>query len=64
MALEDIRRNAKKDIEMSIKEYLKGKKDESCYSYVFTKIDLAAKVSLITAGETKEYLVQIIRNGK
>lgn len=59
MAFEDIRRNAKRDIEQSIEEYLKGRKDESSYSYVFSKIDLAATVSLITPEETAEYMVQI-----
>ena len=59
MAFEDIRRNAKRDIEQSIEEYLKGRKDESSYSYVFSKIDLAATVSLITPEETAEYMAQI-----
>ncbi len=59
MALEDIKRNAKRDIEMTIKEYVKGKRDKSSYSYVFSKIDLATKVSLITIDETKEYIAQI-----
>jgi hypothetical protein len=59
MALEDIKRNAKRDIEMDIKEYLKGQRDKSSYNYVFSKIDLAAKVALITINETKEYIAQI-----
>lgn len=59
MAFEDIRRNAKRDIGQSIEEYLKGRKDESSYSYVFSKIDLAATVSLITPEETAEYMIQI-----
>ncbi|MBN7772285.1 hypothetical protein [Clostridium aminobutyricum] len=59
MALEDIRRNAKRDIENDIQIYLKGQKNKSNYNYVFSKIDLAAKVSLITIDETKEYISQI-----
>jgi hypothetical protein len=59
MALEDIKRNAKRDIESSIKEYLKGHKDQSTYNYIVSKIDLAAQVSLITVDETKEYMDQI-----
>jgi len=59
MALEDIKRNAKRDIETDIKEYLKGHKDQSTYNYIFSKIDLAAKVSLITIDQTKEYIAQI-----
>ncbi len=64
MAFEDIRRNAKKDIKQSIEEYLKGRKDESSYSYVFSKIDLAATVSLITPEETAEYMAQIKNDSK
>ena len=59
MALEDIKRNAKKDIESSIKEYLKGHKDQSTYNYICSKIDLAAQVSLISVDETKEYMEQL-----
>ena len=59
MALEDIKRNAKRDIENDIREYLIGQKNKSNYHYILTKIDLAAKVSLITADETKEYISQI-----
>ena len=59
MALEDIKRNAKSVIESDIKEYLKGQKDKSRYNYIFSKIDLAASVSLITVDETREYIAQI-----
>ena len=59
MALEDIKRNAKRDIESDIQQYLKGKGNKSNYNYIFSKIDLAAKVSLITVDETKEYISQI-----
>ena len=59
MALEDIKRNAKRMIESDIKEYLKGQRDQSSYHYVFSKIDLAASVSLITPDETEEYITQI-----
>jgi len=59
MALEDIKRNAKRDIGSDIKEYLKGHKDPSTYNYICSKIDLAAQVSLITVEETKEYMVQL-----
>lgn len=59
MALEDIKRNAKRDIGADIKEYLKGHKDQSTYNYICSKIDLAAQVSLITVEETKEYMDQI-----
>ena len=59
MALEDIKRNAKRDIESSIKEFLTGQRGESSYHYVFSKIDLASKVSLITIDETKEYITQL-----
>lgn len=59
MAFEDIRRNAKRDIESSIKDFLAGQRAESNYSYVFSKIDLASKVSLITIDETKEYIAQL-----
>lgn len=62
MALEDIKRNAKRDIESSIKEYLKGHKDQSTYNYILSKIDLAAQVSLITVDETKEYMDQLGKN--
>lgn len=59
MALEDIKRNAKSVIESDIKEYLKGQRDQSSYNYIFSKIDLAASVALITIDETKEYIAQI-----
>jgi len=59
MALEDIKRNARRDIGSDIKEYLKGHKDQSTYNYICSKIDLAAQVSLITVEETKEYMDQI-----
>jgi hypothetical protein len=59
MALEDIKRNAKRVIESDIKDYLKGQKDESSYNYLFSKIDLAASVALITIDETREYIAQI-----
>ena len=59
MALEDIKRNAKRDIESDIRGYLKGQRNKSTYNYIFSKIDLAAKVSLITIDETKEYISQI-----
>lgn len=59
MALEDIKRNAKRDIENNIKEYLKGQRDKSSYNYIFSKIDLAASVALITIDETREYITQI-----
>lgn len=62
MALEDIKRNAKRDIEGSVKEYLKGRRDKSSYNYIFSKIDLAASVALITTDETREYLAQIGNN--
>ncbi|HYE69784.1 MAG TPA: hypothetical protein VEA58_14300 [Anaerovoracaceae bacterium] len=62
MALEDIKRNAKRDIESSIKEYLKGHKDQSTYNYIISKIDLAAQVSLITVDQTKEYMAQLGKN--
>jgi hypothetical protein len=59
MALEDIKRNAKQVIESDIKEYLKGQRDKSSYNYIFSKIDLAASVSLITIDETRSYITQI-----
>lgn len=59
MALEDIKRNAKRDIENNIQEYLKGQKDKSSYHYIFSKIDLATRASLITTDETKRYMEQI-----
>ncbi|HVI39704.1 MAG TPA: hypothetical protein VM577_03515 [Anaerovoracaceae bacterium] len=59
MAFEDVRRNAKRTIELDIKDYLKGRRDESSYNYVFSKIDLAAQVSLITVDETNEYIAQM-----
>jgi hypothetical protein len=59
MALEDIKRNAKRDIERDIQEYLKGQRNKSKYNHIFSKIDLAAKVSLITIDETKEYISRI-----
>ena len=62
MALEDIKRNAKKDIEFSIKEYLKGHKDQSTYNYICSKINLATQASLITIVESKEYMEQLGKN--
>lgn len=59
MALEDIKRNAKRDIENDIREYLTGQRKKSNYNYIFSKIDLASKASLITVDETKEYISQI-----
>lgn len=59
MAFEDIKRNAKSVIESGIKEYLIGQRDKSSYNYIFSKIDLAASVSLISAAETREYIAQI-----
>lgn len=59
MALEDIKRNARRDIGSDIKEYLKGHKDQSTYNYIISKIDLAAQASLITIDETKEYMKQL-----
>ena len=59
MALEDVKRNAKRDIENGIKEFLIGQRDKLSYHYIFSKIDLAAKVSLLTIDETKEYMAQI-----
>ena len=53
MALEDIKRNAKRDIENDIREYLAGQRKQSNYNYIFSKIDLAAKASLITVDETE-----------
>ena len=45
---------------MDIKEYLNlAQRDESSYNYVFSKIDLASQVSLITIDETKEYIAQL-----
>ncbi len=62
MAFEDIKRNAKRDIESDIKEYLKGHKDQATYNYICSKIDLAAQVSLITVEETKAYMDQLGKN--
>ena len=59
MALEDVKRNARSVIESDIKEYLKGQRDKSSYNYIFSKIDLAASVSLITTDETREYIARI-----
>lgn len=59
MALEDIKRNAKRDIGSDIKAYLKEHKNQSTYNYIISKIDLAAQASLITIDEAKEYMEQI-----
>ena len=59
MALEDIKRNAKRVIESDIKEYLKGHRDKSKYNYIVSKIELASSASLITVDQTREYIAQI-----
>jgi hypothetical protein len=63
MALEDIKRNAKRMIESDIKEYLKGQREKSSYNYIFSKIDLAASAALLTIDETDAYITQL-RNDK
>ncbi|MDD3168872.1 MAG: hypothetical protein PHC91_05330 [Eubacteriales bacterium] len=59
MAFEDIKRNAKRDIESDIKEYETRQRNQATYRYIQSKIELAAAVSLITDEETKEYMEQI-----
>lgn len=62
MALEDIKRNAKRAIESDIEEYLKGKDGKSNYNYIVSKINLAESAALITIEETNTYLTQIKDN--
>lgn len=59
MALEDIKRNARKDIENDINNFLKEKSNKANHKYALSKIDLATRAKLLTIEETKKYILQL-----